>query len=224
MSNTKCSVLYFSRLLLVPVLGLGVAVCGPSGGQRTAGTTSDTTGMAGGAVPPAAEAPGMVPPGGMAPALSAPQITEILSSSDSAEILPSKLAVDKAQNPAVKAYAQRMIKDHGMLEDSLHAMAKRQNISPAPSPLSNQLHSQTQTTMQRLQGLSGAEFDQAYMQAMVQSHQEALNMIDNQLLPATQDPQLQMALSQKVRPIVSSHLQEAQQIQRSLTMSGQATR
>lgn len=220
MSNTIRSGLYFSRLLLVPVLGLGLAVCGRPD-QRAAGTTPDTTGMIGGAVPPAAETP---PPAGTTMALSAPEITEVLSTSDSAEILPSKLALEKAQNPAVKAYAQRMIKDHGMLEDSLHAMMRRQNITPAPSPLSNQLESQTESAMQRLQGLSGAEFDRAYMQVMVQSHQEALNMVDNQLLPATQDAQLKMAISQQVRPIINSHLQEAQQIQQSLMTSGAETR
>jgi putative membrane protein len=167
--------------------------------------------------PPTAE---MAPPSGATTALSTPQISAILSASDSAEINPSKLAQQKAQNPQVKEYAQRMIKDHGMLEDSLRALERRENISPAPNPISQQLHSQTQSTMTRLQSLSGAEFDQAYMQAMVQSHQEALNMIDNQLLPATQDPQLRMALSQQVRPIVMSHLEAARQIQQSMSTGG----
>lgn len=229
MSKTKRTVWHYGRVSLIPVLGLVLAVCGRDTGQQAAGTAADTTGMTGGVVPPAAETPapgtGAVPPSGAPMTLSASEITSILATTDSAEILPSQLALEKAQSEAVKAYAQRMINDHGMLEDSLQAMVHRQNITPAPNQLSQQLHSQTQSTMQRLQGLSGAEFDQAYMQAMVQSHQEALSMIDNQLLPSTQDQQLRMAIMQQVRPIVSSHLTEAQQIQQSLgTQTGMGAR
>jgi putative membrane protein len=181
----------------------------------------DTTGMMGGAVPPAAEA---APPAGATTALSAQQVSAVLSASDSAEIKPSQLAQQKAQNAEVKAYAQRMLKDHGMLEDSLRALDKRENVSPAPNPVSQQLESQTESTMTRLQSLSGAEFDQAYMQAMVQSHTEALNVVDNQLLPATQDPQLRVAISQKVRPTIVSHLDAARQIQQSLASGGSGAR
>lgn len=210
-----------SRALLIPCLAFGLAVCGRGNQQQAAGTTMDTTGMMGGAVPPAAEA---APPAGATTALSAPQVSAVLSASDSAEIKPSQLAQQKAQNAEVKAYAQRMLKDHGMLEDSLRALDKRENISPAPNPLSQQLESQTESTMKRLQSLSGAEFDQAYMQAMVQSHTEALNVVDNQLLPATQDPQLRVAISQKVRPTIVSHLDAARQIQQSLASGGSGAR
>lgn len=214
MSDAIRSGLRHSRHLLAPCLALGLAVCGRGGEQqRTTGMGAETTMVA----PPTAE---VAPPSGATMALSAPQVSAILSASDSAEINPSKLAQQKAQNPQVKAFAERMLKDHGMLEDSLKALDRRENISPAPNPISQQLHSQAQSAMTRLQPLSGAEFDQAYMQVMVQSHQEALSMIDNQLLPATQDPQLRMAISQQVRPIVMSHLEAARQVQQSLASGG----
>jgi putative membrane protein len=164
-------------------------------------------------------APGTVPPGGTTAALSTPQIVAVLTASDSAEIKPSQLAMQKAQNADVKAYAQRMITDHGMLEDSLKALERQENLSPAPNAMSQQIETQTRSTLQQLQGLSGAEFDRAYMQAMVQSHQSALNAVDTQLLPAAQDPKVKMALEQKVRPIIVAHLESAQEIQRSLGSS-----
>jgi putative membrane protein len=109
-----------------------------------------------------------------------------------------------------------MITDHGMLSDSLRAMAQQNNITPTPNPVSQQMQTQTQATVQTLQGLSGAALDSAYVQAMVQSHQTTLNTIDTQLLPAAQNPQLRTALEQKVRPAVAMHLEQAQQIQNSL--------
>lgn len=215
MSEKKSAMLHFGGVVLAAFLMAGMVGCTPETGDRT-GMVSDTA-----VAPPAAETPapgtGAVPPGGMPVALSSAEIAGVLSASDSAEIKPSELALERAENSAVKAYAQRMVRDHGMLEDSLRSMSTRENITPAQSSLSQQLDSQTQATMQRLQVLTGAEFDQAYMQAMVQSHQEALSMVDNQLLPATQDQELRTALTQQVRPIISSHLAEAQEIQQSLS-------
>ena len=190
------------RFAGVALLALAAAACG--GGEEDAET-----------IPPAdslafdsAAAP--------APAVSDAEIAAILAASDTAEIQPSQLAGQKAQNPALRDYAQRMINDHGMLSDSLAALARANDITPAPSAASQQIHAQTQTTLQRLQGLSGAEFDAAYAQAMADSHQQALTTIETQLLPAAQNPQLRTALEQRVRPTVAMHLDEIRRIQGSL--------
>jgi putative membrane protein len=103
-----------------------------------------------------------------------------------------------------------------MLDDSLKAMAQANNLAPAPNPTSQQIQTQTQTTLQSLQGLSGAAFDSAYVQAMVQSHQSAQTAIDSQLIPTAQNPQLKTALEQKVKPTVAMHLEKAQKLQSSL--------
>jgi putative membrane protein len=150
------------------------------------------------------------------PPVSDPEIAAILAASDTAEIAPSQLAVQKGQNAGVKEFAQRMITDHGTLSDSLGAMAKANNLTPTPNALSQQIQSQTQTTLQSLQGLSGAAFDSAYVQAMADSHQMALSTIDSQLLVSAQNPQLRTALEQKVRPAVEMHLTQIKEIQGSL--------
>jgi putative membrane protein len=151
-----------------------------------------------------------------APAVPDAEIAAILAASDTAEIQPSQLALQKAQNAGVKEYAQRMVNDHGMLSDSLAAMARANNLNPAPNAMSQQIQSQTQTTLQSLQGLSGAAFDSAYVRAMADSHQMALTTIDSQLIPSAQNPQLRTAIEQKVRPAVAMHLEQIQQIQGSL--------
>ena len=151
-----------------------------------------------------------------APTVADPEIAAILAASDTAEIQPSQLALEKGQNAGVKEFAQRMITDHGMLSDSLGAMAQANNLTPTPNATSQQIQSQTQTTLQTLQGLSGAAFDSAYVRAMADSHQMALTTIDSQLIPSAQNPQLRTALEQKIRPAVSMHLDEIRRIQGSL--------
>ena len=190
------------RFVGAALIALATAGCG--GGEESAETA------------PPADSMTVDPAAAVAPAVSDPEIVAILAASDTSEIQPSQLAGQKAENTAVRDFAQRMINDHGMLSDSLQAMAQASDITPTPNPVSQQVQSQTQTTLQRLQGLSGAEFDQAYMQAMVDSHQTALTTIESRLIPAAQNPQLRTALEQKVRPAVSMHLDEARQIQGSL--------
>jgi putative membrane protein len=186
---------------------------GACGGGDQEGTDMAATADTAATMPAPTTEPAAGAPAG---AISDPEIAAILAASDTAEILPSRIANEKGQNAQVKQYAQRMITDHGMLSDSLRAMAQQNNIMPTPNPVSQQMQTQTQATVQTLQGLSGAALDSAYVQAMVQSHQTTLNTIDTQLLPAAQNPQLRTALEQKVRPAVAMHLEQAQQIQNSL--------
>ena len=141
-------------------------------------------------------------------ALNDAQIVAVLSVADSSEISPSLLAEQRGESAQVKEYARMMIRDHGALEDSLLAMARQNGLTPEPNPTSEQMRSEAQATLQRLQGLDGAAFDSAYVQAMIASHQTALAAIDSQLLPAAQNAQLRTALEQKVRPAVVAHLEQ----------------
>lgn len=143
-------------------------------------------------------------------------IAAILAQSDTAEIAPSELARDAAQDPSVRAFAEMMIEEHGQLSDSLRALTQAEGIVPAPGRESDLLRTQTEATLESLQGQSGAAFDSAYVAAMVQSHEMALNTIDDQLIPAATNPALRMAIEQQVRPRVAAHLEEIEQIQTTL--------
>ena len=191
------------RLVGAALVALLAAGCGGDDEGEDTAASADSASMA----------PATAP---AAPTLPDPEIAAILAASDTAEIQPSQLAMQKAQNAGVKEYAQRMINDHGTLSDSLAAMAQANNLMPTPNAMSQQIQSQTQTTLQSLQNLSGAAFDSAYVRAMADSHQMALTTIDSQLIPSAQNPQLRTAIEQKVRPAVAMHLEQIQQIQGSL--------
>ncbi|MFN7117887.1 MAG: DUF4142 domain-containing protein [Saprospiraceae bacterium] len=65
--------------------------------------------------------------------------------------------------------------------------------------------------------LTGKDFERAYMDAMVRDHQEALNMLDNQLIPAAQNEALRNHLTE-TRQHVSMHLERARAIQGNMNM------
>ncbi|HET9982083.1 MAG TPA: DUF4142 domain-containing protein [Longimicrobiales bacterium] len=177
-------------------------------GAANMGTTAtgDTTGAMAPTAPPAAT------PAPAAPTLTDAQIADVVLVVNSADSAHSVLARQKATAPDVKAFARRMVTDHTALNQKTTALAKKLNLTPAPSDMSTDIQKKATDTMQDLQGKTGADFDKAYIDSEVDFHQNALNALDQQLIPNAQNPELKQLL-QTTRAGVQKHLDLAKQIQ-----------
>jgi len=120
------------------------------------------------------------------------------------EIQLANLAVSKASSASVRDFAQMMITDH----TNANAMLKSAGYGMAKNPVVSTLKGDTMNTMQMLQGKSGMDFDQAYLDSQIKMHQTALDSINTTLLPSAQDKQLRNVLT-NMRPTVEMHLQRA---------------
>jgi putative membrane protein len=85
------------------------------------------------------------------------------------EVQLGKLAMERASNPDVKAFGETMVKDHTEAGNELKQVASKLNVE-----VPTQLDQKHQDLAHRLNGLKGAEFDTAYMDAMVKGHQEVV--------------------------------------------------
>ena len=92
------------------------------------------------------------------------------SQSDYTEMTFSQLAVQKATNPLVKAYAQKMITDHQMLEQNMKPFADQMGVTPVTT-----LDAMHQQLYDQLNGLSGMDFDKQYMSDMDTDHHKSLD-------------------------------------------------
>jgi putative membrane protein len=72
-----------------------------------------------------------------------------------------------------------------------------------PSPDGQQL-------MTRLQGLSGAEFDRAFAQGMVESHRKTIAMYEQQ--EQAGGPEQVTALVRQSLPVLRKHLEQAEKL------------
>jgi predicted outer membrane protein len=88
------------------------------------------------------------------------------------EIQLGQLAAERAQDPQVKQFAQTMVDDHTKAQEQLKTVASNQNI-PIPSALDGK----HQKLHDKLAKLQGAEFDRAYMDAMVDGHKDAEKLL-----------------------------------------------
>jgi putative membrane protein len=83
------------------------------------------------------------------------------------EVTLGQMAAEKGHSDAVKNFGQRMVKDHGQANEELKTLAKSEGVT-----MPTDMGSEGKELQQRLQKLSGAEFDQAYMQAMLKDHKK----------------------------------------------------
>jgi len=88
--------------------------------------------------------------------------------SDQNEIALSQLAEQKATNPDVKAFAQKMVKEHDQMTGSMKPYADSWGLTPPTGPDADH-----QKEIDKLNGLSGHDFDKEYMSQMVSDHTKA---------------------------------------------------
>jgi putative membrane protein len=126
---------------------------------------------------------------------------------DEFEVESSKLALQKAQDPAIKTFAKEMVDEHTASTNKLKEAATAAKINLAAR---QRLDSQHQATLTQLRGMSGSQFDQAYMRAQLLGHREALNL--QKAYSESGDNAALKAHAQEVQPVVQHHLMEAEKL------------
>jgi putative membrane protein len=85
------------------------------------------------------------------------------------EIRFSLLARTKASRPEVRAFAEKMVNDHRMLQKKLQPFAMAWSITPPAK-----LDAEHKAAYKQLRKLSGAAFDKAYMDVIDKDHNATL--------------------------------------------------
>jgi predicted outer membrane protein len=131
------------------------------------------------------------------------------------EIDAGNLAKERGQSDQVKNYGETLVTDHQQLDSNVTSFAERNEITlPGAQEGKAQLdkmQQKHQAMAERLKSLSGAQFDRAFVTAMVQGHQQAIQQVRTALNQA-QDEQFKNLLTDTL-PVLQKHLQLAQQLQ-----------
>jgi len=123
-----------------------------------------------------------------------------------AEVKMGQLAVDKASNPDVKAFGQKMVDDHTKANDQLKSIAQEQGIT-----LPTDVNQKQQAMYNRLSKLSGADFDRQYVKGMVMDHEEDVKEFRKEA-NSGKDEKIKSFASQTL-PIIQQHLDMIKSIQ-----------
>ncbi len=98
------------------------------------------------------------------------QFIEKAAIANMAEIQLGQLAATNAQDPQVKQFAQMMVSEHTQALDQLRSAA-------GSSTLPSSLDKKHQKLHDKLSKLQGAEFDRAYIDAMVDAHKDTAKLL-----------------------------------------------
>jgi putative membrane protein len=122
------------------------------------------------------------------------------------EVELGQLAQQKSQSQDVKQFAQKMVSDHSQMgEKWFEPMAKQLNISEPKGP-----SKKDKKLIARLQGLSGSDFDNEYIKAMVKDHQDDLKEFQSEA-KSTQDPNVKQ-VAERGSQIIQLHLNLIEQV------------
>ena len=177
-----------NRFIPKATLGAGlICIAFGASGQTTGGTSGTATGAAGGTAQGAsptgpgatgATTPKMGATTGTMSAGSTGSASAKLAGADKtfvekaaiggmAEVELGNLAQQKAASDQVKQFGARMVTDHSKANDELKQIASTKGVQ-----LPSALDDKHKKDMDRLQKMSGADFDKAYMSHMVDDHKQ----------------------------------------------------
>jgi putative membrane protein len=119
------------------------------------------------------------------------------------EIELGRVAQSKATTPTVRDFANRMVQDHTTLNDQLKSWAAQNHVSlptgPSPAAVSQK---------SKLEHLSGAAFDRAYLDDMLSDHQHDIKQVQ-QMAENAPDPQVKQ-LAARTLPFLEDHIRIAE--------------
>jgi len=122
-----------------------------------------------------------------------------------AEVELGRVATQRAVRPSVRSFAERMVADHGRANAELAALARRKGLDVPTA-----LEPSQQAMRDRLSGLSGPDFDRAYMSEIVRDHTEDIALFER-AAEISSDPDLK-AWATRSLPMLRDHLALARQV------------
>jgi putative membrane protein len=116
------------------------------------------------------------------------QLRQRILAASTFSLTSSEMALQKAQAPAVKTFAQFEANEQ-------RATMQAMKIAGIPMPAQVEMDAQKMQMTQQLRSLEGAQFDRMYLQGQTMGHQELLQLHQTLLTSGTQGEQVIATLS-----------------------------
>lgn len=133
------------------------------------------------------------------------QFIKSASQGNKAEVDLGQMAINRTQSSAIKNFGSQLVQDHSKNEEKLSKLADKHAVI-LPTDLSDE----QQKLKDSLMGLSGTEFDQKYMSAMVDDHKKDIKEFE-QVASHGENAQVKY-FAQQTLPALKKHLRMAESI------------
>lgn len=177
-------------------------------------SNEDSARLADSAAAAATPAAAAAPTTPSAPALNDANIVAIVDHANMADSAAGSVASTKGTNAEVKTFGRDMMRDHHALRKMGQDLAKKLNVTPQMPP-NDSSEARDKAWVDSLNSMpKGANWDKAYMDHEVATHQAVLSTLHT-AEGAAQNAELKSLITKAI-PTIESHLKKAQDIQSKL--------
>lgn len=145
------------------------------------------------------------------PAIDDAAIVGIFDAANTWDMSTGTLAAKKAANAEVKSLGAMLARDHEVVRKQGRELAARLGVTPTPVATNFPLLMNYEATLRKLNALSGAAFDRAFLEYEVAYHKAVIDAVTNVFLPAVHNAELK-AFVVKVAPAFQAHMLAAQHL------------
>ena len=125
---------------------------------------------------------------------------------DNSEVALGKIAQSKGASQGVKDLGSMLVTDHGAHKSEVATLAQQAGVA-----VTDDIKDEAKTLETKLNGLSGAAFDKAFVDATVEDHKKDIAAYEKQ---ANSGDAQTAALANKTLPTLRKHLETAQKLQK----------
>lgn len=134
---------------------------------------------------------------------------------DKDEILLGVIALNKHAPNNINQFADMMINQHGANLTEIMQLTHQFHISSLTTQMSNHFIAAGNKEQIKLGGLTGEQFDKAYVNAAVTDHKGGLHLIDTKLMQTATTPAIKKFMI-ATRATVAMHLRHAEAMQQKM--------
>lgn len=149
------------------------------------------------------------------------QIAHIAYTAGKIDMEAAALALKMTHNPAVKAFAEEMERDHASVNKQALALVERLKVTPEDNDTSKSLIEAATQKRQELSKLSGAAFDSAYIENEVTYHKTVNGALEGTLIPDAQNAELKAFLKTGLK-LFKEHEMRAERLVNQMPRSSSA--
>jgi putative membrane protein len=126
------------------------------------------------------------------------------------ELQSARVALEKSQNPSIRAFADRMIKDHTKAGDDLKKTAAAESSIQLPQDVN--IPQDMSSKLDELKAISGKDFDAKFIDIMAADHREDVNLFQAYEASGT-DPAIK-SFARRTLPTIEHHMREIESLQK----------
>lgn len=127
------------------------------------------------------------------------------------DIAYAHIALAFSENPAVRDFAETMIRDHSAVNGAVAALAQELNVQAQDNAFSQQLAQNAARIKDELSRLRGPEFDRYYAENELHYHETVNGIVANTFIPNVENPEVKQAFETALT-IFRGHQQHAEQM------------